>query len=234
MKICIDAGHGINTPGKRTPRFEDGSFMREFEFNSKLAQYLKEELNNYKDVEVFFTHDHPSGIVDVPLRDRTNMANRLKADLFISIHADAFGDGESFNSAHGLTSFIYKVVPKETLEIAEVIHQELIKDTGRRDRGIKRENFHVLRETSMSAVLIEHGFMTNLGDATLLRNDSFRRRCGLSIANAISRYFKLERIVEETLYKVQLGSFSRKENAERLAKELEAKGYEAYILKVKK
>lgn len=233
MKICIDAGHGINTPGKRTPRFEDGTFMKEFEFNSKVAEYLKEELINYRDVEVVFTHDHPSGITDVPLRDRTNMANRIKADLFISIHADAFGDGQDFNSAHGLTTFIYNKVPRETLEIAEAIHQELIRDTGRRDRGVKRENFHVLRETTMPAVLIEHGFMTNLGDATLLRNDSFRRRCGLSIANAVAGYYKLVKKEEDYLYKVQVGAFSKKSNADRLAKELKEKGYSVYIIKEK-
>ena len=125
MKICIDAGHGINTPGKRTPKFPDGSFMKEFEFNVKVAQYLREELENYEGLDIVFTHNHPSGLVDVPLKERTNRANKVEADLFVSIHADAYGDGKDFNSANGTTTFIHNIVPKKTLAIGEAIHKEL-------------------------------------------------------------------------------------------------------------
>lgn len=235
MKICIDAGHGSNTAGKRTPKFPDGSFMKEFEFNSRVAEYLRQELEKYENVNLVFTHDHPSGATDVPLRDRTNRANKVKADLFISIHADAYGDGKSFNSASGTTTFIHNTVPQKTIDIANAIHKDLIKGIGRRDRGVKRENFHLLRETSMSAILIEYAFMTNLEEAKLLRSDDFRRRCARVTAEAIAKYFKLKKLKEtissKELYRVQVGAFVKKENAENLARELRQKGYDVFIKK---
>src|SRR5690625_2761439 len=167
--------------------------MKEFEFNVKVAEYLAEELRKYKNVEIMFTHDHPSGKRDVPLKERTDKANRWKADLFVSLHANAYGDGKSFNSAKGTSTFIHHIVPQRTIDIAQAIHRQLIKDLGRRDRGLKRANFHVLRETNMSAVLIEHAFMTNYEEAKLLRSDNFRKRCALATAKAIGSHYKLER-----------------------------------------
>src|SRR5690625_498253 len=193
MKICIDAGHGRNTAGKRTPPFKDGSFMKEFEFNVKVAEYLAEELKKYKNVEIMFTHDHPSGKRDVPLKERTDKSNRWKADLFVSIHANAYGDGKNFNSANGTSTFIHNIVPQRTIDIAQAIHRQLIKDLGRRDRGVKRANFHVLRETNMSAVIIEHAFMTNYEEAKLLRSDNFRKRCALATAKAIGSHYGLKK-----------------------------------------
>lgn len=307
MKICIDAGHGINTPGKRTPLFKDGTFMKEFQFNVKVAGYLADELLKYKNVEVFFTHDHPTGKRDVPLAERTNKANNLKADLFVSLHANAYGDGKSFNSAQGTSTFIYNTAPKATLNIASTIHEELVKSLGRNNRGLKRANFHVLRETKMSAVLIEHAFMTNLVEAGLLKSDSFRKVSALATARAIANHYGLVKIdsltyyklgdkgskvkelqnnlinlgfsvgksgvdgsfgpdtekgvmdfqrryklkidgmagpetlgkiqellvkedsVSDFLYSVQVGAFSKKDNAERLAQQLKSKGYDVYI-----
>lgn len=235
MKICIDAGHGINTAGKRTPKFPDKSFMKEFEFNSKVAGYLKEELESYDKVDVVFTHDHPSGSRDVPLRDRTNLANRVKADLFISIHADAYGDGSTFNSANGTTTFIYNSAPEKALNIASAIHKEVVNGIGRRDRGVKRANFHVLRETKMPAILIEYAFMTNLEEVKLLISDDFRRKCARVTGEAIGKYFNLKKIKktgpEKSLYRVQVGAFAKRENAESLARELTEKGYDVFIKK---
>ncbi|MCR1897831.1 N-acetylmuramoyl-L-alanine amidase [Irregularibacter muris] len=231
VKIAIDAGHGLNTAGKRTP---DG--MKEFEFNVKVAEYLKNELMKYENVNVLFVHD-PTGKRDVPLSERTKKANDWKADLYLSLHANAFGNG-GWNTAGGTETYIHPITPQRTKDIANIIHGEIIKATGLRNRGVKTADFQVLRGTNMSAVLVEHAFMTNKEEAKLLKDDKFRKDCAKSHATAIASYYKLKKKPETKpelvkddgkLYKVQIGAFAQKENAEKLKKEMQALGYKPFI-----
>ncbi|KAB7706475.1 N-acetylmuramoyl-L-alanine amidase [Bacillus aerolatus] len=180
MKIIIDAGHGYTTPGKRTP---DG--MKEFEFNRDVAIFTKKKLES-KGAAVFFTHsDHE----DVPLAKRVSQANNWKADLFLSIHANAYGSG--WNSANGIETFIHTSRPKQAEALAKAIQHRLIQLTGRKNRGVKTADFYVLRKTAMSAVLIEAGFMTNLEEARLLRTLSYRELCAKAIAEAVESLYQL-------------------------------------------
>lgn len=229
----LDAGHGLNTPGKRCP---DDS-MREFHFNSKVAEYARELLEQYENVQVDFAHD-PSGKRDVPLSERTNKANKWKADVYFSIHANAFGNG--WNSAEGIETYVYTSKPKEAMQLAANVQNHLIRETGRRNRGVKAANFQVLRETKMTAVLAECGFMTNKEEAALLKSDSYRRKCAVAIVKGIVETYKLKKkaqpkspsttISGKVLHKVQVGAFSDLKNAERLADELKKKGYPVYIV----
>ena len=91
MKIMLDAGHGPTTAGKRSP-----NGMKEFEFNEAVANLVADSLKVLKGVTLFHAH---STINDVPLNVRTDMANRLGVNCYISIHANAFGNG--WNSAAG-------------------------------------------------------------------------------------------------------------------------------------
>lgn len=230
VKIAIDAGHGMRTPGKMTP---DG--MHEFEFNSKVADYLKIGLSEYEDIEILYVHD-PDGSSDVPLNTRTNNANKWKADLYLSLHANAFGSG-SWNDAHGIETFIHPDTPQKTKDIATVIHKNITSATKLKNRGLKRSNFHVLRETDMSAVLVEHAFMTNKNEAALLKSDSFRKLCAQAHVKSLVSYFNLKKkIIKQTihqtnkLYRVQVGAFKIKGNAEKLVEELKSKGYDSFIV----
>ncbi|QFT90700.1 Sporulation-specific N-acetylmuramoyl-L-alanine amidase [Bacillus sp. THAF10] len=224
MKIVLDAGHGYQTPGKRTP---DG--MKEYEFNRVVATYAREELLQFPDVDVMFTH---SDKLDVPLQQRTSRANQSQVDAFVSIHANAFGNG-GWNSAHGIETYTPLVESPNSNKLAALVHQKLIKKTGRKDRGIKSADFHVLRETKMASILCECGFMTNMEEAQLLKTDRYRKICGVAIAEGVAEYFQLKREhipkAAKRLYKVQVGAFHTKENAERLAQELQQKGYPTFI-----
>ena len=82
MKIILDAGHGCSTPGKRSP---DG--MREYEFNRAVASLAKEMLGKYQNTEVFFAHSDER---DVPLAERTSLANNQNSDCYVSIHSNAY------------------------------------------------------------------------------------------------------------------------------------------------
>ena len=185
MKIAIDAGHGPKTPGKRSP---DGS-LREYQFNSVVARYVADTLlNGYEGVEILMTHDD---IRDVPLKERTDRANAWKADLFLSIHANAAGDG-GWNSSQGIETFVYETRPPASVALANAVQRQLIKATGRPDRGVKAANFHVLRETKMTAILVECGFMTNREECELLKSDAYRRKCAEAIVAGIVEVYGLK------------------------------------------
>ena len=229
MKIMIDAGHGYKTPGKSSP---DG--LKEYEFNRSVAEYLKDSFTDY-DTDLFFAH---SDSYDVPLEERTNRANSLGVKLYISIHANAAGNGD-WHKASGIESYIHTSKPAEALSLATKIQGNLISSTGLYDRGIKTADFHVLRETKMTAVLIECGFMTSANDIKLLKSEHYRKQCAQAIAKAIIACYSLRRkihtptkndTVNTILYKVQLGAFLDKQNALNLASKLKHHGFEATIV----
>ncbi|MBO1513975.1 N-acetylmuramoyl-L-alanine amidase [Metabacillus bambusae] len=229
MKIMIDAGHGYETPGKRTV---DG--MKEYEFNRAVANEMKNLFSTYEHVTVQFSHSDKQ---DVPLSERTAKANQAEADLFVSIHANAHGNGREWTSAVGIETYVYFSKPKAAYELAKIVQANLVKETSRKDRGVKTANFHVLKATRMTAILCECGFMTNKAEAGLLRTIDYRNRCAEAIVKGIVSYFnlkresKIEKPTHETdFFKVQVGAFTKQENAKKLAEELKSKGYEAIIV----
>ena len=231
FKIMLDAGHGINTSGKRSP---DG--MREFEFNVKVAEYMKQELEQYEGVKVYMAHDHPTGNRDVPLQERTDKANRLNVDVYFSIHANAY-KGVMGNHG-GIEIFVYTTKPKEATNLAQVVQSNLVKATKLRNRGVKTANFHVLRETKMTAVLVEHGFMDSTTDLPKLKSDSFRRLCAKTNVESLVQFFKLKKKPKpqpkpstgKTMYRVVTGSFADKTNAEKRMAELKKAGFDSFII----
>ncbi|MFS0688720.1 N-acetylmuramoyl-L-alanine amidase [Sporosarcina sp. 179-K 8C2 HS] len=183
--IILDAGHGPNTAGKRSP---DGKLV-EFRFNSEVAELLRHYLL-LEGVDVFYSHENSR---DVPLSERASIANRLDADAFVSIHANAFGNG--WNEAQGIETYMYPQVSKRTAALANLIHSSMISACGRKDRGVKTANFAVLRETKMPAVLVECGFMTNREEASLLLSRAYRVQCARAIGFGILSWLYHEKIV---------------------------------------
>lgn len=150
--------------------------MREWEFNSGVAIKLIEKLTAYQ-VEILRVDD-PTGKTDVPLATRTKIAKDFKATAYISIHGNA-----GVESANGIETFVYTTKPKGSVTLATNVQKHLIAETSRRNRGVKYENFHVLRENLLStdSILIEGGFFTNKEELALMKSDSYREK----VANAI-------------------------------------------------
>ncbi len=227
----LDAGHGYSTAGKRSP---DG--MKEYEFTKVVANFAKQFLENYENVTVYFAHSDDR---DVPLQERTDKANQLKADIYVSVHANAYGS--DWNDANGIETYIHPRHSQQSADLAQKIQRYLIISTGLKDRGVKTADFHVLRETNMPAVLIECGFYTNHKEAELLRSETYRRICADAIVKAISDQYNLTRKLsspeKETntsspdngLYKVQVGAFREKKHADELVEALKKQGYEPYV-----
>jgi N-acetylmuramoyl-L-alanine amidase len=238
LKIMLDAGHGYNTPGKRSP-----NGLREYEFNRAVANYAKQLLENYKNVTVYFSHSDQR---DVSLTARTDKANSLKVDIFVSIHANAFGSG-GWTNVGGIETYVYPSMPPVAYQLAQKIQRNLVIATGLENRGVRTADFHVLRETEMDAVLVECGFMTNRNEAELLRSETYRRTIAEGIVQALAEQFKLQRTSRAApapassaaksaattrrsgLYKVQAGAFEDERNAEELAARLRKAGFDVYI-----
>lgn len=183
--IAIDDGHGMDTFGKRTPKFENGTFMKENEFNRAVANYLKIDLERcgFKTLTVAPTDK------DISLKQRVDLANNKKADFYISIHANAL-TGE-WGSQNGIETYYYtgSIEGKKT---AKIIHTFLMQGSTMTDRGVKTANFYVLKNTNMPAVLVECGFMDNLREAKLLMSEEYRRECAEEIAKGICKYFNVK------------------------------------------
>lgn len=239
----IDAGHGPNTEGKRSP---DGT-LREFNFNNPTAQKLFAKLTAYKNVTCILTYAQTT---DTPLEDRTDLANdayiknlaKIKAGTlkvaFISIHANATGNGaEWIESAQGIETFVYSTRPAASVKLATNVQNGLISYTKRKDRGVKAADLHIVRETKMDAILVECGFMTSKEENALLKTAAYQDKCAAGIAAGIVKTYGLIKkpttaapapatkpaaAKPGTLYKVQAGAFSTKaaaqKEADRIAK----------------
>ncbi|MFD0588003.1 N-acetylmuramoyl-L-alanine amidase [Paenibacillus sp. GCM10027627] len=184
MKIAIDAGHGLHTAGKRCP---DDS-MREFQFNCEVARLIYEEIKVYTTVEggavqVCYIHAE-DGARDVPLHERVKSANEWKADIYVSIHANAAGTG--WNDANGIETFTAKTCSDTSSVLAKAVQKRLVEATGRKDRGVKREDFTVIAKTDMPAILVEAGFMTNREEAALLKSTDYRKTVAAAVVRGLA------------------------------------------------
>jgi N-acetylmuramoyl-L-alanine amidase len=188
-KVVIDDGHGGFgvTPGKRTP---DGEF--EWSFNNQVGLAAIAELNTYENVKVLRTDD-PTGKTDVPLKTRTDKANEFKADVLVSIHHNA--SKGVWGTWTGTETFVMDPAANNpnSLKLAKEIHPRVVKAMGLKDRGIKAENFHMLRESNMAAVLVEGGYMDSTIDIKKLRDDNVLKAEGQAIAQGIAAYLGLKK-----------------------------------------
>ena len=205
--VAIDNGHGINTPGKRCP---DDS-MREWEFNHATAKYLQEELvgNGFKTLMVSDTKE------DTSLSSRVAKINQAKADISVSIHANAY-QGTYWGDANGIETFAYSKTSKGNT-LANLVQKELIDATKLRDRGVKYNRLYMTRKPNCPAILCECGFMDNKAEAELLKSDSYRRLCATAICKGICKYFnvayvppKQEQVDNKPQGKHKNGSYNKK------------------------
>lgn len=222
VKVFIDPGHGGNDPGAI------GHGLEEKQITLVIGKHLRDYLvKNYQDVSVRMSRNTDE---TVSLSKRTNNANQWGADLYISIHVNA-GEGSGFESFIFNRQFKNKA---RTEQIRTAIHDTLTSEISWTDRGKKEANFHVLRETSMPAVLTESGFIDHRTDASNMRSSNWLESIATSHARGIARAFNLKEKVKQTssdsFYRVVSGSFLAEKNARDKVDTLRKKGFESYIL----
>ena len=129
MKIGLDAGHGLSTPGKRTP---DG--IKEWEINDKVRDKEVEILKDYN-CEIIYT-DNNEGNIDESITSRRAMYINQNVNVFVSNHHNAL-KGE-WGEHTGVEVYVDINATEEDLRLAQLIYDKLVAYTGLKGRGIKR------------------------------------------------------------------------------------------------
>lgn len=192
MIVVLDAGHGgmidgfYQTRGKQSPERPDGTRLYEGENNRKIVEALKKELewNGIPFVDVVDTQE------DKSLSKRIREANKIDGDtLYLSIHSNAAGRNGEWSTARGFGTYIYKTAGKKSKDRAEIMHKHLADNLTQftKDRGIRKRDFAVLRETKGSAILLELGFHSNLEESYLIESKTWRDSVVKSIVSAIKQ-----------------------------------------------
>lgn len=123
--------------------------------------------------------------VEIDLEPRVRAAAQNRADLFISIHANSLES--RLSHVNGVETF-FAPGATQSKALAEVVQQQIINLTGANDRGVKSARFYVIRNSSMPAILIETGFVTNPREAANLNNPAYQARLARAIAMGIEKF----------------------------------------------
>mgnify|MGYP003288455238 CR=1 FL=1 len=233
FKIALDAGHGINTAGKRCMKSIDPNETREWWLNNRICDYIESRLKSYDGYELLRLDDSDDGREDVPLATRTDKANAWGATFYLSVHHNA---GINGGAGGGIVAYTHPKSSKASVEWRDALYAALVRKTGlkgNRTSPCLTENYYVLRETDMPAVILELGFMDSTTDVPIILTDKYAQQCADAIVEVLVKRGGLKKKVtlSPPLYKVQVGAFFQLENAQKLQKELEGKGYDTYIVK---
>ncbi len=160
FRVAIDAGHGGSDPGAIA-----ANGLRESDVNLRMALKLRTLLQD-AGAEVYMTR---TADVRPTLEARIAVAHDNQADVFVSIHNNAF----PLTEVSGTKTF-FGVTPG-SLRLGQAVHRRLVA-LGLRDRGVHSANFRVLQTTVVPTILTETAFLTNPGDAALLADENFINR----------------------------------------------------------
>lgn len=206
-KVFLSAGHGGTDPGACA------NGLKEKDINLKTLLACKSELERHG-VKVIASRVKDE---NDPVNQEVKEANASGADVAISFHINA-GGGDGFEAYYWSSS-------SEGKRLAR-IGEKHIKSLGQNSRGIKSGNhLAFVKNTKIPAVLFESFFIDNktdlkIGDTTKL---------GVAYAKAILEYLNID-YKPKALYRVQVGAFSSRVNAEALLRELKSKGYDGVIV----
>lgn len=172
--IALDAGHG----GSASGAMYEG--IKEKDLTLQMTKILEKKLiaMGYNVVMIRSTD------VYMDLYDRSDIANAANADLFVSIHCNAFPKDPGI---HGVLTYFHPS-SKRGESLARTLQPYMSKASGAQDRGIQKDDFVVLRETEMCAVLIETGFMTNHDELMNLADPVYQEKLMQGVADGLTAY----------------------------------------------
>lgn len=194
IKIFLDPGHGGSDSGAI------GGGYKEKDLNLAVTKKVQALLTQ-RGYTVYMSRTDDTFI---PLLDRSQMANDLHANIFVSIHHNSTPSG--VGTAFGIESYYYQYDPAYPLKInagmdtnpyriaksmtlAGLIQGKLVSYTGGQDNGIAGETFSVIRESAMPATLLELGYINNPSEREKLVSDSYQNTEAKAIADGIDAYF---------------------------------------------
>lgn len=197
--VVIDAGHGGKDTGTSNKRLG----LHEKGFALEVARLLKRELEAAGFV-VVMTRDSDTFI---PLTERPAVANRRKADLYVSVHFNAIANtaiagaetyiltprGQRSTGAEDRSPSDNEILPGHANDpwnavLGYRVHRRVINDMKGFDRGLKRARYVVLRELDCPGILVEGGYLTNDAEARRIASPEWRARLAKAIAGGIIEY----------------------------------------------
>jgi N-acetylmuramoyl-L-alanine amidase len=182
--VCIDPGHGGGDPGACNGGFGLQEKKLTLDICLKLAAMLKKAgwnvvMTRTTDRDVSYAGSSDSR----ELGDRVGVANGVNAQIFVSVHINA----STSSSANGSSTHYYKDIDEP---LARNIQENLLAAGGRKNNGVQRDSFYMVRNSTMPAALVECAFISNPSEASLLSTDEFRSRLAQGIFNGIMSYAK--------------------------------------------
>jgi len=181
--ILIDPGHGGWDPGKVSGKTEEKNI------NLEIATILQRFLEQ-ADATVFMTRVDDSDLAQTKSSDmhsRKLIANTSEADIFISIHQNSYPS----SNVHGAQVFYFNS-SDNSRRLAESIQREIkaFLDPKNKFDAKENSNYYVLKQTSMPAVIVECGFLTNPGEKHQLSTPEYQERLAWAIYMGIVDYFR--------------------------------------------
>ncbi len=170
--VVIDPGHGGGDPGAVGINGLQEK-VAVFSVSTQIAEQLRR-----KGINAVLTR---TGDQEVDLEPRVAKAARIKADVFVSVHANSIN--LSRQDINGLETYYY--ASADGYRLARAIHSRILKGTTMQDRGIRQARFYVIRRTKMPAVLVEIGFVTGAQDAARLSSPAQRTQLAEAITQGI-------------------------------------------------
>ncbi|MCM2589039.1 N-acetylmuramoyl-L-alanine amidase [Rossellomorea marisflavi] len=214
--IMIDPGHGGSDPGASYKGHEEKYY------NLLIALGLRDFLLKHYQVNVIMTRESDR---ELSLEERSRLANARGVDFFLSIHHNAGG-------GTGFESYIYDgKVSNDMVSLQATIHNEIVSSISKYsvvDRGKKRANFHVLRETTMNALLVEILFIDRDTDVALMQSAAFRSDVVSGLGKGLAKALVLPD-AQKAVFKVIAGSFGDRKNAEERVEELSRRKIDSFI-----
>ena len=189
IKIGLDAGHGLRTAGKQTP-----TGIKEWTLNDIVRDKVIYYLKGY-DVSFVFT-DNDEGNTDESLGSRVKKYIDAGVDVFVSIHHNALSG--KWNKATGTEVFVDRNCTAEDMKLAEAIYKNLPAYTGLKGRGIKKENWYVINQNKIPAVLCEGGFMDSSIDYPVITSEKGQDGYARAIAQGLIEYLGLKKTTVTT------------------------------------
>lgn len=178
--VAIDPGHG----GPDVGATRNGIYEKDI--TVMISQQLGRILQQMGYAVVYTRTED----IDLDLEPRVQIAENARANAFVSVHVNSLDANASEIS--GVETYY---APGASLgeNLAELVHEQILASTGANDRGVRSARFYVIRNTSMPAILVETGYITNPSEASRLVNSAYQERMAEAIAKGIDQFLKSHR-----------------------------------------
>lgn len=223
MIIGVDMGHSLSGVGTGAV-----GIVKEVDKNREVGNKLIAMLREKGHTVINCTVDSASS-TSAQLQGITKKANTQRLDLFISLHLNSFN-----GQAYGVETYTYLGARATTKETANRIQSKLVANVGWYNRGVKEQNFHVLRETVAPAILVELGFCDSKRDMDLWNADKIAKALFEGITNTVytppAPPTPPASSTGNTMFRVVAGTYSDRANAEAQQAKLKKAGFDSFLV----